>query len=278
MMKLNGKAVLITGSTDGVGRRLAIRLGEAGANVLVHGRDQDRGRRVVTDIKAAGGTANFLAADFASLAEVRRLADTILETELRLDILINNAGIGTAGATRLESADGYELRFAVNYLSGFLLTYLLLPLLRHGGPSQIVNVASAGQQAIDFDDLMLEHGFSGSRAYCQSKLAQIMFTIHLAQELTGSEIVVNALHPATYMDTAMVRRAGVTPMSTVEEGAAAILNLAVPPAGQRGSGRYFSGLSERRAHAQAYDDAARRRLHTISRRLTGLAEERLGQQ
>jgi NAD(P)-dependent dehydrogenase (short-subunit alcohol dehydrogenase family) len=272
MMKLNGKAVLITGSTDGVGRRLAIRLGEAGANVLVHGRDQDRGRRVVTDIKAAGGTANFLAADFASLAEVRRLADTILETEPRLDILINNAGIGTAGVTWLGSADGYELRFAVNYLSGFLLTHLLLPLLRHGGPAQIVNVASAGQQAIDFDDLMLEHGFSGSRAYCQSKLAQIMFTIDLAQELAGSEIVVNALHPATYMDTTMVRRAGVTPMSTVEEGAAAILNLAVPPAGQRISGRYFNGLSERRAHSQAYDDGARRRLHTISRRLTGLAE------
>jgi len=272
MTKLDGKAVLVTGSTDGVGRRVAIRLGEAGANVLVHGRDQDRGRSVVADIKAAGGTANFLAADFASLAEVRRLADTILETEPRLDILINNAGIGTAGVTRLESADGYELRFAVNYLSGFLLTHLLLPLLRHGGPAQIVNVASAGQQAIDFDDLMLEHGFSGSRAYCQSKLAQIMFTIDLAQELAGSEIVVNALHPATYMDTTMVRRAGVTPMSTVEEGAAAILNLAVPPAGKRGSGRYFNGLSERRAHAQAYDDAARRRLHAISRRLTGLAE------
>src|ERR1700756_4902657 len=118
MMKLNGKAVLVTGSTDGVGRRVAIRLGEAGAKVLVHGRDQDRGRRVVADIKAAGGTAKFLAADFASLAEVRRPADTILDTELRLDILINNPAIATAGATRLESADGYELRFAVNYLSG----------------------------------------------------------------------------------------------------------------------------------------------------------------
>ena len=250
MMKLNGKTALVTGSTEGVGRIVAMSLGQAGANVLIHGRDRDRGQRVVADIEAAGGTASFLVADFASLAEVRRLADTILKTESRLDILINNAGIGTAGP-RLESADGYELRFAVNYLAGFLLTHLLLPLLWHGGPARIVNVASAGQQAIDFDDLMLTHGFSGGRAYCQSKLAQIMFTIDLAQQLAGSEIAVNALHPATYMDTAMVRRAGVTPISTVEEGAAAILNLAVPSAGQRISGRYFNGLSEGRAHPQA---------------------------
>jgi NAD(P)-dependent dehydrogenase (short-subunit alcohol dehydrogenase family) len=161
----------------------------------------------------------------------------------------------------------------VNYLAGFLLTHLLLPLILQSAPAQIVNVASAGQQAIDFDDVMLKHGFSGTRAYCQSKLAQIMFTIDLAQELAGSEITVNALHPATYMDTAMVRRAGVTPISTVEEGAAAILNLAVPPAREHSSGRYFSGLSEGRAHAQAYDDVARQRLRAISRRLTGLVDE-----
>lgn len=119
---------------------------------------------------------------------------------------------------------------------------------------------------------MLTRGFSGTRAYCQSKLAQIMFTIDLAQELAGSGIAVIALHPATYMDTAMVRRADVAPMSTVEEGAAAILNLAVSPATQDRSGRYFNGLSEARAHAQAYDDQARQRLREISLRLTGLAD------
>jgi NAD(P)-dependent dehydrogenase (short-subunit alcohol dehydrogenase family) len=272
MMPLNGKTALITGSTDGVGRVVASRLAEAGAHVLIHGRDQPRGERVVAAIRAAGGTAEFLAADFASLADVRRLADSVRQTETRLDILVNNAGIGTAGSSRLASVDGHELRFAVNYLAGFLLTTLLLPLIRQNTPARIVNVSSAGQQAIDFDDVMLTRGFSGSRAYCQSKLAQIMFTIDLAQELANSGVTVNALHPATYMDTSMVRRAGVTPISTVEEGADAICHLAVSPAVASWTGRYFSGLNEARANAQAYDEAARQKLRTLSLRLTGLSE------
>jgi NAD(P)-dependent dehydrogenase (short-subunit alcohol dehydrogenase family) len=272
MSTLNGKTALITGSTDGVGRVVAERLGEAGARVLIHGRDQPRGQRVVAAIRAAGGTAEFLAADFASLADVRRLADSVRQTETRLDILVNNAGIGTAGSSRLTSVDGHELRFAVNYLAGFLLTTLLLPLIRQNTPARIVNVSSAGQQAIDFDDVMLTRGFRGSRAYCQSKLAQIMFTIDLAQELANSGVTVNALHPATYMDTSMVRRAGVTPISTVEEGADAIWHLAVSPAVASWTGRYFSGLNEARANAQAYDEAARQKLRTLSLRLTGLAD------
>jgi NAD(P)-dependent dehydrogenase (short-subunit alcohol dehydrogenase family) len=144
MTELTGKTALITGSTDGVGCVVARRLGEAGARILVHGRDQERGSRVVAAITQSGGTAEFLAADLASLAEVRRLADTIRQRTGQLDILINNAGIGTAGASRQTSADGHELRFAVNYLSGFLLTRLLLPLIRQSAPARIVNVASAG--------------------------------------------------------------------------------------------------------------------------------------
>ena len=269
-MKLDGKVALITGSTDGVGRVVAKTLGAAGARILIHGRDAERGQRVVSEIEQAGGTASFVAADFASLAEVQRLGDTIRQSEKRLDILINNAGIGTAGTERLTSIDGHELRFAVNYLAGFLLTHLLLPLIKTSTPARIVNVSSAGQQAIDFDDVMLMRGFSGRRAYCQSKLAQIMFTIDLAQELEGSGVIVNALHPATYMNTSMVRRAGVTPMSSVEEGAEAIMNLAASPGMDGRSGRYFNGLREARADAQAYDEAARRRLRAISLELTGL--------
>jgi NAD(P)-dependent dehydrogenase (short-subunit alcohol dehydrogenase family) len=272
MVHLNGRTALITGSTDGVGRVVANRLGEMGARVLIHGRDQQRGERLVAAVRSSGGTAEFLAADFASLDEIRRLADTVRRTEPRLDILINNAGIGTAGASRLTSTDGHELRFAVNYLAGFLLTNLLLPLIRNSAPARIVNVSSAGQQAIDFDDVMLTRGFSGSRAYCQSKLAQIMFTVDLARELANSGVIVNALHPATYMDTAMVRRAGVTPISTVEEGAEAILQLAVSPAVEELSGRYFNGLNEARANAQAYDDGARQKLRALSLRLTGLTD------
>src|SRR6185312_17368367 len=122
-------------------------------------------------------------------------------------------GIGsrTQGAERRTSADGYELRFAVNYLSGFLLAHLLLPLIKAGAPSRIVNVASIGQHPIDFDDVMITRNYSGSRAYAQSKLSQVMFTIDLANELKGTGITVNSLHPATYMNTTMVRAAGTTP-------------------------------------------------------------------
>jgi len=264
---------LVTGSTDGVGRVVAKRLGEGGVRVLVHGRDRERGERLVAEIKAAGGDAAFLAADLSSLAEVRGLAGTVRQTTDRLDLLINNAGIGSGGpqATRETSADGYELRFAVNYLAGFLLTHLLLPLVEQGTPARIVNVSSLGQQAIDFSDVMLTRGYSGSRAYCQSKLAQILFTIDLAQELEGAGVTVNALHPATYMNTTMVRRAGATPMSTVEEGADAILNLAASAELEGRSGLYFNGQREARADGQAYDVEARRRLKAVSMELVGLS-------
>ena len=271
MAALEGKTALVTGSTDGVGRLVAKRLGEAGARVLVHGRDRERGESLVAEIAAAGGMAEFLQADLASLAEVRRLAEAVRGKTDRLDLLVNNAGIGTSPNTRQTSADGHELRFAVNYLAGFLLTQQLLPLIRKSAPARIVNVSSAGQQAIDFDDVMLTHGYSGVRAYCQSKLAQILFTIDLAEELEGSGVIVNCLHPATYMNTTMVRRAGVTPASTVEQGADAILNLAVSPALDGKSGLYFNGLRETRAAGQAYDAAARRRLKALSLELCGLA-------
>jgi len=271
--KPNGKTALISGSTDGVGRVVAKRLGEQGWHVLVHGRDRERGERVVAEIKDAGGTADLLAADLSRLAEVRRLAGSVQQATKRLDLLINNAGIGSGGprGTRQTSADGYELRFAVNYLAGFLLTHLLLSLVRTSAPARIVNVSSLGQQAIDFADVMLTHGYSGSRAYCQSKLAQIMFTIDLAQGLGGSGVTVNALHPATYMNTTMVRQSGVTPMSSVEQGADAILNLATSAALDGRSGLFFNGQREARADAQAYDPAARRRLKTLSLELSGLS-------
>jgi NAD(P)-dependent dehydrogenase (short-subunit alcohol dehydrogenase family) len=268
--KLNGKTVLVTGSTDGVGRLVARRLGEAGARVLVHGRAANRGAQVVADIERAGGAAIFLRADLASLAEVRDLAAAVQRLTDRLDILINNAGIGTAGGVRQESADGFELRFAVNYLAGFLLTSLLLPLLWAAEPARIVNVSSAGQQAIDFADVMLARGYRGAHAYCQSKLAQVMFTFDLAEKLAGTGVTATCLHPATYMDTTMVRRAGVTPISTVEQGAEAILKLAVSPALEGRTGLYFSGLREAHAHSQAYDIEARRQLWALSLKLTGL--------
>jgi NAD(P)-dependent dehydrogenase (short-subunit alcohol dehydrogenase family) len=267
-----GRTALVTGATDGVGRVVARELAKQGWRVLVHGRDRQRGEALVQEIGQAGGNATFLAADLALLAEVRRLADEVRKETNRLELLINNAGIGTVGNTpgRQTSADGHELRFAVNYLAGFLLTHLLLPLLKASTPARIVNVSSAGQQAIDFSDVMLTRHYSGSAAYCQSKLAQILFTVDLADELKGSGVIANALHPSTYMNTTMVRQSGNSPISKVEDGAEAILQLAISPALDGKSGLYFNVLREARANPQAYDAAARRRLRALSLELAGL--------
>jgi NAD(P)-dependent dehydrogenase (short-subunit alcohol dehydrogenase family) len=273
-MEMNGKTVLVTGSTDGVGRYVAARLAADGAKVLIHGRDRDRAKSLADDLRREGhGEAVFFyQADLSSLAGARQLADAVLADHKRLDVLISNAGIGsrTQGAERRTSADGHELRFAVNYLSGFLLAHLLLPLLRASAPSRIVNVASLGQHPIDFDDVMLTKNYSGSRAYAQSKLAQIMFTIDLARELEGSGVTVNSLHPATYMNTTMVREGGITPISTVEQGGAAILHLVAGDDMTGKTGLFFNGMQQSQANPQAYDDVARKRLRALSLELTGL--------
>ena len=271
-MTMKGKTALITGSTDGVGRYVAERLAAEGARVIVHGRDRARGEAVVERIMRQGGDARLLIADLSSLAEVRSLAEAVRRDSDGLDALVNNAGIGTSGAQRELSADGFELRLAVNYLAGFLLTRLLLPMLDGRASSRVVNVASAGQQPIDFTDVMLTRGYSGARAYRQSKLAQIMFTIDLAHELAGRNVAVNCLHPATFMDTTMVRLSGVQPISTVEEGGAAILQLVTSPSLEGRSGLYFSGMRESRADPQAYDRGARAKLRVLSFDLVGLAD------
>jgi NAD(P)-dependent dehydrogenase (short-subunit alcohol dehydrogenase family) len=273
-MKMDGKTVLVTGSTDGVGRYVAARLAASGARVLIHGRDKVRAKTLIEEIRRAGDSEpTFYQADLASLAEVRRLAEAVLADHARLDVFVSNAGIGSQneGPARQTSQDGHELRFAVNYLSGFLLAHLLLPLLKAAAPSRIVNVASLGQHPIDFDDVMITRGYSGGRAYAQSKLAQIMFTIDLAERLGGSGVTVNSLHPATYMDTTMVRAGGVTPISTVEQGGEAILHLVSGDDVAGKTGLFFNGMNEARANPQAYDAAARRRLRTLSLELTGLA-------
>jgi NAD(P)-dependent dehydrogenase (short-subunit alcohol dehydrogenase family) len=264
------KTALITGSTDGLGRQVALRLAASGFAVLVHGRDRERGAKVVSEIRSGGGSAQFLEADLASLARVRHLSEQVMSEYRSLELLINNAGIGTGGrgAARATSVEGHELRFAVNYLAGFLLTNLLLARVSASAPARIVNVASAGQYPLDFANLMLTRAYSGMRAYAQSKLAQIMLTFDLAQELADSGVTVNCLHPASYMDTCMVRETGVTPTSTVEEGARAVMELAVAP--RVGTGMYFNGTVPARAHEQAYDEAARSHLRALSRELTGL--------
>lgn len=261
---------LVTGSTSGLGREVALRLAARGMHVIVHGRDRERGEAVVKEIEQQGGAARFYSADFARLADVRELARAIKRDYDRLDLLVNNAGIALIGKPRQVSADGYELHFQVNYLAHFLLTDLLLPLLKKSAPARIINVASGGQAPIDFDDPQIEKNYSAWRAYGQSKLAQITFTKTLAERLEGTGVTTYSLHPATYMDTPMVRRSGITPQSTVDEGADAVMQLVTKEGLE--SGAYFSGLRPARADAQAYDKEARARLWELSRKLTSEAE------
>jgi NAD(P)-dependent dehydrogenase (short-subunit alcohol dehydrogenase family) len=266
---LNGKTALVTGSTDGLGKEVARQLGALGAFVIVHGRNPDRGAEVVRMIRTAGGEAAFHRADFASLAGTAAFAEEILETYDRLDLLVNNAA-AVSGNERQTSADGHELAFAVNYLAHFLLTYRLLPLLEASAPARIVNVSSMGQAPIDFTDVMMERSYNPGDAYRRSKLAQIMFTIDLASELDAAHVTVNSLHPARSMNTARVINGGFQPLSTVEEGAEATMQLAVSPALAGRSGLYFNGLNEASANAQAYDTEARAQLRALSLELTGL--------
>ena len=276
MKPLDEQVILVTGATDGLGRGVATALAAEGATLLLHGRSSERLDAVVEGIGAETGNTNLrhYRADLASLDDVRRLADEVVGRESRLDALVNNAGIGTTlpgDGERMVSADGYELRFAVNYLSGFLLTHRLAELLAASAPARIVNVSSAGQAPIDFDDVMLEHGYSGMRAYAQSKLAQVMFTIDLAEELRGHGVTVNSLHPATYMPTKIVLHARGEGLSPLEDGVRATVRLVASPELDGVTGRYFNGEVESDPHPQAHDAAARAELRRISNELSGLA-------
>ena len=263
------QVVLVTGSTSGLGREVALRLGAMGWHVIVHGRSQERGLEVVDEINSQGpGNARFYRADLASFDQTREFGESLLRDYERMDVLVNNAGFGSAPNERLVSEDGHEFRFQVNYLSTFLLTHMLMPRLRSSTPSRIVNVSSLAQSPIDFDDVMIENNFSGGRAYGQSKLAQIMFTFDLDEELDGTNIMVNSLHPATYMPTGMVLRAGAQPRSTIDEGADAVMQLVVSD--EIEGGQFFRGLVPAQANAQAYDMQARASLKALSRELTGI--------
>ena len=275
-MRLSDRTVLITGATDGVGKIAARRLAASGARVLLHGRSDAKGRNTIREIQHETGVRpDYYRADFASLDEVRRLAADVAAAHDRLHVLINNAGIGfgTSGARRETSHDGYELRFAVNYVAPFLLTHLLLPMLRRSTPARIVNVASLGQFPIDFNDVMLTRGYDGARAYRQSKLALIMFTFDLAALLEGTGVTANAIHPATFMNTKMVTEAGIQPRSTVEEGADAIVHLGTAPELEGRTGAFFDGRRESRADPGAYNARTRQRLRELTLELTGVSAD-----
>ena len=269
MRPIELQIILVTGATDGLGKALAIDLAARGATVLLHGRDDSRGATALREVREATGNERlaWYRADLSSLDQVRRLGEEVRRDHEQLHALVNNAGIGSnvpGGGQRQESEDGFELRLAVNYLAGYLLTRLLLPLLVASAPARIVNVSSLGQAPIDFGDVMLTRAYNGIQAYCQSKLAQVMMTIDLVAELAGTGVTANALHPATYMPTKMVA----SPISTIQEGVDATSRLLTDPGLDEVSGAFFNGLTEAGANGQAYDPSARQQLRELSDQLT----------
>ncbi len=275
MRPIEDTVVLVTGATDGLGRGVARALHARGARVLVHGRDRTKLYPVARELSRGGVPATAFLADLSSLDEVRALAGYIQRSAPALHVLVNNAGIGSGlpdSRERQESQDGYELRLAVNHLAGFLLSLRLLPLLRHSAPARIINVASLGQAPIDFDDPMLEHGYSGTRAYAQSKLAQITTGFELAERLDPTQITVASLHPATYMPTKMVLEEIGSSVDPLFDGVAATVRLALDPDLEGVTGYFYDRQAVAAAHAQADDRVARRRLWELSLELTGERE------
>lgn len=266
-----GRTILVTGSTRGMGHRLARELAADGDSLLLHGRDRTRVGHAVAELRRAVPSANVrgMAADLADLEEVHGLADTLLHEGGRLDVLVNNAAVGGGPdrTRRQVSAQGLELRFAVNYLAPLVLTRRLFPLLEASAPARVVNVASAGQEPLDFDDLMMERHYDGLLAYCRSKLALIMATFDLAAEEKADLVTVNAVHPAALMDTDMVRQISMAPQSDVEDGVRAVRRLIDDPELEGVTGRYFHRFTEAEAHSQAYDPQARARLARMTARL-----------
>jgi NAD(P)-dependent dehydrogenase (short-subunit alcohol dehydrogenase family) len=272
---IDASVFLVTGATDGLGRAVAERLAVEGATVLMHGRDRERLAEAERDVEMLAGAdrVRTYQADLSSLDEVRDLASQVRRDEPELHALINNAGIGSGkpdSTEREESRDGHELRFAVNYLAGFLLTHELLGLLVESAPSRVVNVASLGQAPIDFDDPMIERGYDGSRAYAQSKLAQITWGMELADRVNATEVTVNSLHPSTYMPTKIVMEERGESMDSLEAGVEATVRLVTSPDLEGVSGRFYDRQREARAQEQAYDPEARERLWDLSARLTGV--------
>ncbi len=267
------KTVFITGATDGLGKEVARRLASQGHKVLLHGRNPEKGQAVLSELASATGNncLEYFNADLSSLAEVNKLAADILSSHQQLDVLVNNAGIGprTSDATRLLSKDGYEIFFAVNYLAGYLLVRELLPLLKSSAPARIVNVASIAQAPVNFNDPMLEKYYSDGLAYSQSKLAQIIHSMDLAQQLEGSGVTANSLHPATLMNTKMVLDSTALPDSrtTIDDGANALERLILDADMASISGHYFDSMEDAEPDAQASDVQAQNQLRELSENL-----------
>ena len=271
------KRVLITGASSGIGRATAIGLAQRGAELLLTGRNPERCDEALAAVRAAGGTdARMFQSDFSRLDSVRELAESIRQHTERLDVLINNAAVVVM--RRTLTADGYEMIFAVNHLAPFLLTGLLLPLLRPG--ARIVNVASDAHRwgALNFDDLHNERSYIALRVYGQSKTANILWNLELARRLDGSGVTANSLHPGAIRSNLgggqgfaadLLRYIWALFMKSPEQGAATSIYLAESPDVEGVSGSYFANCREKQAAAHAVDGPTAGRLWEVSEALVG---------
>jgi retinol dehydrogenase 14 len=276
-----GKTVLVTGGTSGIGRATAMGLAAMGARLGITGRDRGRTQEAAAEIRAAsGGQVDVFVADLSSQSQVRHLADEVLQACPRIDVLVNN--VGGYWNTRHVTADGLERTFALNHLAPFLLTNLLLDRLTQSAPARVVTVASNAHTTgrIDFDDLQGERSYSGSRAYSQSKLGNVLFTYELARRLAASAVTANALHPGVVRTSFGAEDPGVVQrlfvpfvrpfLKTTEQGAATSIHLASSPDLEQVSGRYFANSKPKRSSKASYDEAAAARLWQVSAELVHL--------
>ena len=278
------RTVLVTGGTSGIGRATALGLAAMGAHLAITGRDRGRTEGAAREIRAAGGgQVDVFVADLSSQSEVRRLADEVLQSLSRIDVLVNN--VGGHWNTRHVTTDGLEHTFALNHLAPFLLTNLLLDRLKQSAPARVVTVSSNAQAMgrIDFDDLQGEQSYSGARAYNQSKLANVLFTYELARRLQATSVTANVLHPGVVStsfgaeDPGGVQRLFVPFMrpfmKAPAKGAATSIHLASAPDLELVSGQYFANREPRGSSKRSYDQAAAARLWQVSAGLVGLGAE-----
>jgi retinol dehydrogenase 14 len=278
---MGGKTVLITGGTSGIGMATAVAVAAMGADVVIVGRNPERGEAAVEEIRAESHSeaVELILADLSLQSEVRRLADEFQERHDRLDVLANNAGL--VQSKRTETEDGIETTLAINHLAPFLLTNLLLERLEESAPSRVITVSSEAQRwgNMDFEDIQSTRKYRGFPVYGMTKLANIMFTYELAERLKGTGVTANCLHPGPVSTNfgrnnggpmALFFRLGKPFMRSPEQGADTLIWLSVSPDVEGVSGKYFSDRKEIEAKEIAYDEGARRRLWEISEDLTDL--------
>lgn len=266
------RTMLITGATAGLGYALARAYAARPGHLIVHGRNPDKLRALEDELSDSQARVTTVTADLSGLGGVDTLVDAVNHATDSLDVLVNNAGIGPGGSDeRQESADDFELRLAVNHIAPFALTLRLLPLLRAAAPARVVNVASAAQTPVDLDDPQLTRGYTGSRAYAQSKFAMIATGFHLARLLPADTVTVNSLHPASLMPTFLVAESYGTTIDSLDDGVRSTTRLIDDPDLAGRTGLYFDQLREASALPEAHDEDVQQRLWDLSETWSGVS-------